>query len=461
MTTFLGHITLDSITKVLAYCHNYTIPYLSGRGLPAPHLQRLALWLNLPDDKLQTIRQHRFLAAHMILVQAADLLRHDNNLWFCSPFVEQWLQQEPFAQCQTFIEAIDRCSWKMVMERENLTACFDEAYSTFIRQSLARQQDAEGKPSDCFASWVSLSDVVWQLALPPALPPEWLFHLLQLGEWNPQEPLCISAITIAQARQHGYGINFIEQILSKVIPQGLTLSQQSQLLEWYLAAEQYQIQAAYLLSTAQPGQLAEIMANRRLARKIHRQISPRYALVSPALVTPLKRWLAKQDKYLQAPQVEEGEFNLEWESSAFNWLGLKLLIDLKELLALPMPAPHGLLDEVTAVLSPEEQTELSFTAHHIMGELKQAIRGKDAFFPAREAMPQRFSDQISQAIELESVLIIEYQALGEFKPSRRQIQPLRLENRGNLNYLFAYCYRAETNLTFRLDRITHLDSCSQ
>ncbi|MCB0010031.1 MAG: WYL domain-containing protein, partial [Anaerolineales bacterium] len=35
----------------------------------------------------------------------------------------------------------------------------------------------------------------------------------------------------------------------------------------------------------------------------------------------------------------------------------------------------------------------------------------------------------------------------------RRVQPLRLEKRGALYYLYAYCYRVEENRTFRLDRI--------
>lgn len=460
MTKLSGHITLDSITKVLAYCQYYSIPYLSGRGLPARHLQRLTLWLGIPANKLQTIRQHRFLAAHLILVQAANLLQHDNDLWFCSPFVEQWLQQTTVAQYQTLMAAIDRCCWKTVVEQENLSTCFDGAYATFVRQSLERQQHAAENQAGCPASWESFSEVEWQLSLPPNLPLERLFHLLQLGEWNPHEPLRISALTIARARQQGYGINFIEHQLSEAAQQALTQSQQAQLLSWYLAAAHYHVQAAYVLSTAQPDQLAEIMSNRRLSRQVHAQLSPRHALVSPALTTSLTRWLARQNKHLHAPNLKAGEVKNELDVSAFNWLGLKLLIDLKALLALPIPAPHGLLDEAAAALSPEEQTELAFTAQHIMAELKQAVRGKDAFFPAQEAVSQGLIDQIAQAIKTESALTIAYQALGEIKPSLRRIQPLRLESRGNLYYLHAYCYRAETNLTFRLDRVAYSDNSS-
>ena len=91
-------------------------------------------------------------------MQAAGLLQHDNNRWFCSPFVEQWLRQTMFAQYQTLIEAIDRCCWKTVVERENLSACFDGAYSTFVRQSLERQQTTNENQEVRYASWENISD---------------------------------------------------------------------------------------------------------------------------------------------------------------------------------------------------------------------------------------------------------------------------------------------------------------
>lgn len=456
MNKLLGQITLESCTKLLAYCQYYSIPYLSGRGLPASHLQRLTHWIGLPNMKIQSVRQHRFLAAHLVLMQAASLLQHDNNLWFCTPFVEHWIEQTPLEQYQSLISAIDRC-WKTIVEQENLTDCFDSAYSTFVRQSLERQQNTDEKRVLSYAAWEKMSDVEWQLTIPSRLPTSVLFHLLQLGDWNPQESLRISAISIAKARQHGYGINFIEPLLTEATQQVLTPTQQAQLLDWYLAAKNYQIQALYLLSTAQPGQLGEIMSNRRLARQIHEQISPRHAIISSSLITPLARWLVKQNKHLQAPILEDGEIKNKLHPSTFNWLGLKLLIDLKELLAIPFPAPNSLLDEAAGALTPEEQTDLAYMAQQIIHELKQAIRGKDAFFPTQEAISHEVIEQVSQAIETESALLIAYQALGEVKPCKRQIQPLRLESRGNLYYLYAYCYRAETNLIFRLDRITSLE----
>jgi len=238
--------------------------------------------------------------------------------------------------------------------------------------------------------------------------------------------------------------------------QSLPPAQQQQLLAWYLAANQYEIQAVYLLSVAQPHQLAEIMRSRRLSRCIHKQLSPRHAIVAPSLIQLLQKWLLKKNKYLHAPQPANDELRNEWSPSATHWLGLKLLLELKAFLSLPLPSPHGLLDEAAALLTPEEQTGLRFAAEKIIQELKQAIRGKDAFFPAQKPVPPSWVQTIKQAITDETPLHIAYQSLGDVKPSHRCIHPLRLDERGPLFYLYAYCTRAEANLTFRLDRISQI-----
>jgi hypothetical protein len=289
------------------------------------------------------------------------------------------------------------------------------------------------------------------------MPKTW-FYLLQIGEWDLQQTVCLTPLTIAQAKQRGYGPNFIEHQLVEATQQLLSSAQREQLLTWYLAADNYEVQAVYLFSSAQPDQLADIMKIQRLSRHIHQQISPRHAIVSPRLIQPLQRWLAKQNKFLQAPPLQNEATGNTRQDSAYTWLGLKLLVALKAFLALPIPSPHSLLDEVSAAISPEEQTELGFMVENVMQELKLAIRGKDIFLPALTAVPPQVLEKIQQAITAESALTIAYQALGDMKASFRRIQPMRLAQRGSLYYLYAYCYRTETNLTFRLDRIQQIES---
>ena len=456
MYELLGHITLASTTKVLAYFQYYTIPYISGRGLPATHLQQLTHWLSVPDKTVKTLRHHRFLAAHLVLLQAAELLAHHDNLWFCTRQVECWLQLTSYQQLQTFIDAIDRCSWTTIVQQEGLATCFDAAYSTFVRQSLCKQQTKTQTNAVQAAAWLNQSDKEWCLTLPRHLLPKTIYYLLQLANWDLQQTLHITPVTIAQAKRCGYGLNFIEHQLTTATQQLLSPSQQEQLLTWYLAADHYEIQSIFLFSTAQPQQLAEIMGIQRLSRHFHQQISPRHAIVSPLLIQPLQKWLTKQNKFLQQPQPYQEVIDGTSKDSAYTWLGLKLLIELKSLLSLSIPSPHGLLDEVTASLPPEEQAELGFIVDNIIQELKQAVRGQDAFIPTSTTVSSQLIEDITYAITTESAITIAYQALGDLKASYRQVQPLRLETRGNLHYLHAYCFRAETNLTFRLDRIHNL-----
>jgi predicted DNA-binding transcriptional regulator YafY len=76
--------------------------------------------------------------------------------------------------------------------------------------------------------------------------------------------------------------------------------------------------------------------------------------------------------------------------------------------------------------------------------------------PAQQPVSSTLIAALQQAIKQEGTVTISYQALGDRKATYREIQPLRLEQHGKLFYLYAYCYRAESNLTFRLDRIKEM-----
>lgn len=454
MHHLLGHITLNSITILLAYFHHYTLSYLSSRGLQARHLQRLSYWVQIPKQTMKTLRQHKFLMAHIVLMQAAELLEHDGHQWCCSLFVERWLQMSSTDQYQLLIDAIDDGSWDAILQKERWTTHFDGAYSSFVKQSLKRQQVSETLDIVEPAIWEEITQDRWLLWLPKNLSPERLFHLLQLGEWEPNQPLHMTSLTIAQAKQRGYTLAFIEQQLSEATHQPLSTLQKESLHNWYAEADDYHLQAVYLLHTKRPSQLSAIMTNRRLSACIYEQISPRHAIVSSAIKKPLQKWLQKQNKLLTS--YHDKSEALMWPAPAYSWLSLKLLIELKALLSLSIPAPYNLLSEIAGLLTETQQTELAFMAEDIIEELKQALKGKDAFLPAPYPVPDVTIAQVEQAIASETVMGITYQALGEQTPSHRRIQPVRLEKRGNLYYLFAYCYRAEANRTFRLDRITDM-----
>jgi len=102
------------------------------------------------------------------------------------------------------------------------------------------------------------------LQLPADIPPSILFDLLQLGHWQPDSrTLLCTPLTIASEPSAALGYDHICWLLETATQTPLATDRQDQLHSWLNRAHTYRLQGA-LLSTAQPGQLQAIYANRRL-----------------------------------------------------------------------------------------------------------------------------------------------------------------------------------------------------
>ena len=66
-------------------------------------------------------------------------------------------------------------------------------------------------------------------------------------------------------------------------------------------------------------------------------------------------------------------------------------------------------------------------------------------------------NRLETAISREQTISISYWALGQPEPQIHQVEPLRLQRRNQLLYMYAYSYRAEAYLTFRLDRVQQME----
>jgi predicted DNA-binding transcriptional regulator YafY len=114
------------------------------------------------------------------------------------------------------------------------------------------------------------------------------------------------------------------------------------------------------------------------------------------------------------------------------------------------------LDSLSPAIPPAQQATLSSLADQIIQQLQGAINGRDAFFPADQLPSAGLVDHIQQAVEHSSRLTFSYLPLNATAPKEHTVEPLRLEQRGRLTYLYAYSYRAEANLIFRLDRVKEI-----
>lgn len=449
-------LTPHSVTLVLAYLHHYTCKFFPGRCLSSTHLNHLANWLQTDKAGLRTAREHRPLATHLSLLLAAGLLDIDGGYWLCLPPAFTWLQSPHPTQIAILQRALPpHTDWESAWQRLSLSVTPLDL-TAYLQQTLERQYSS--LPSINLATWLKSSSVEeWLLHLPDNLPTWHLFHLLQLGHWTPHTPLRCTPLTLAKAALHGYSSHLVQNSIEQATGQSFTAEQTRQLMEWYSRQGSYQIRPVYLLSTKQAGQLSNIATSRRLRAHFHTQISPRHAIVSPHLIAPLTRWLGQQGFPLDAPTPPDESSTTETSHPAYTWLGIRLLIGLTNLIPLPFPPPYSTLQAAEAQLNDYQIAELETQAQTILESIRAAIRGRDVFFPPENPIPPQLITLVQEAIEHEYSLDITYQALGDHEPRYRRIEPLRLEQQGELYYLYAYCHRTEVNLTFRLDRIHRYD----
>jgi hypothetical protein len=444
-------ISPQTAALVLSYLHRHACPYLPGRHLAAGHLRNLATWIGAPAPELQSVRAHRPLAAHLMLLQAAGLLAADSGIWVCLPAVYTWLKMTHEEQVACLLKPLlEQDTWEARLSQYGLSKALPLDYTVYIRQSLTRQLAQTPAYGGQVIRQPATTDEEWRLLLPDTLSPWLLLHLLQLGEWTPGEALSITPLSLAAAAKRGYWPSMVESFLAAATGDYLDDADSLQLMEWVQRQEVYRLRRVWLLSTRQPEQLAAVAATRRLHDRFHEQISPRHAVVAPEIAESLQRWLARQGYPLDRPEPPGAKGNPHAE---YVWLGLKLLISLGELIPLPCPAPHSSLEAAAAQLTPAQQAELAFYVDEIIEGTRSALRGRDAFFPAREGTKSEYITAVRQALVEERPLLIRYQALGDTEARRRRIEPLLLEERGSLYYLHAYCYLAEANRVFRLDRL--------
>jgi hypothetical protein len=442
-------LTPYTITLSLAYCHYYTPNFLAGRCLPATHLRALAEWLGAPRPELRSARAHPLLAIHLALAQAAGLLNVSEGYWQVTPFTLAWLEADRLAQVESLSRALqEEIGWAGTLARLGLEEVFTIDFLAYVAQQLARQQTEPSPPAH--ATWQSATD--WQLHLSAALPPNLLFHLAQMGAWAPGHVWQATPLTISTAAQRGYSLTLMTAVLEKATGKSLSLARQQQLLAWYRQHDAVQVRPVYLLSVKEPAHLDAILAQRRWRRHLGKRLSRRQATISPALLPLLRRWLATQQISLDAPAVDLPTHEMAVDLG-YTWLALAVLMGLGQIIELSLAPPAETLFRLQDQLDPAQRADLEQKAQAILAGLRAAIRGRDGYFPQETGVAPEVVATIREAMAREQDLEITYQALGDVVARRRRVEPHRLEEGEQGQYLHGYCYLAQDNRTFRLDRI--------
>jgi hypothetical protein len=450
-------VTPLSIAKLLAYIQYYTPKRLPRGSLISPtHLRQLSSWIGLPQPAIRTLAKHKPLAASLVLLTTAKFLEVTTSTLCLLPATTTWLHASRIEQIECLLTAASREGmWQTAADKLRVAETMPYEYRIYIQQQLQRQSSYE-HPAPETAVWLpSPAQNTWALSMPDTLP-LWLHvDLRQIGIWQPDKPLLCTPATIGTALNNGYSLHMIQWLLETAIQQPLSAERTTQLITWQREAAAIKLRPVYLLSTNHPQKMANILRRKKLRKQIVDQISPRHAIVQPGIAHPLSRLFITDMTSL--PDAPDQKNNLAGnETTAQQWLALRIMVGLGELVPLPYPPPHGLLDTLAHTLSTYEKETMEQVAQQTLHALRDAIQGRDAFFPARHPINPDHLALIEDAINKEEMLTIQYQALGSYTSRSHQIDPFWIDKRGELYYLSAYSTLSESNLTFRLDRITEI-----
>ena len=425
MTTNHSPMTINSATLVLAYTQHYNCKFVPGRCLTDSHLRRLAIWVGHPDHELRSVRNHPALAVHLALLKAANLLMYNQMLWYLPPKAYQWLHQPSVDRISALLLPFETCQFEAATTDLGFSHLLTLDTKAYLQQQLSAEIHAHAQQKTVLAKWLTIQPECWQLSIPQKRSDSILFHLLQLGDWMPQQPLTITPDSIAQAIQQGYSLTHIQFLLGKATGTLLTNQQSGQLIDWFKRVKSIQLHPVYLLSVKKSEQLTHIIGNRRLYQLVQEQISPRHAIVSPAIQTPLQKWAVRHNYFLD--HFPETAATQDVDPTGYQWLGLKLLVSLGQIIPLPYPAPHAELAALSQQFAPEMLVQLSTLADQLLETMQSAISGRDAFFPADHSPTPHLLQQIKAAMQQPSLLDIFYRTLNAPEPKWHTIEPLRLE----------------------------------
>lgn len=447
-----------AIALTLGYFHYYTPARLAHTPAPAAaHLCRLSAWHSLhhPTGR-RALRRHRPLALQLALLHAAGLIDLHAPTIAPTPTAARWLRAPLPDQYQALLDTLDDPRrWAAHVNRLGLAEALPDHFAAWAGQFL-RRAAREPAPPPAPAP-LSHTPPHWQLRLHPDTPPDLLFDLLQLGRWQPLTRdggrLTLTSRTIAHAVQRGRGPEGILYALEAALRQPLDPQLRADLRHWARAARAYRLHTVCLLETTQDHHLQAVYSARRFRPYTLRRLSPRHAIVDPAIRLPLENWLATRGFALDTPDPLPPATPTAAPDPAYDWLALRVLLGLGDLIPLPIPPPHDPLAAAATRLPPAELGRLEEIARRLLADLRAVVRGRDAFYPATHALDPTLLQAIHHALRHGRPLHITYQTLGDPTPRLRRIRPHSLEQRGELHYLRAYCYLAEAELTFRLDRV--------
>jgi hypothetical protein len=310
------------------------------------------------------------------------------------------------------------------------------------------------------------------LTVSVGLPPASRFALALMTEESRDRAQRLTPRSLARALHRGHTVEGLVAFLEELATEPLHPAVLKALYTWAEAVEAITIAPALLLRVRDPALLQELSSIRRLRARLGETLSARAVTVEADQLEALVRHLERlgfyprverqaqegQARSLPLPQVgaDPGGRPSEGERTAMA-AALRLLVVLTDELSLELRAPHLLAQRWLEGL-PQAQRD---AARRQVQTVLDALRYRDVrrgFQDYRLPSPTApLLPELERAMAQGSTIEIDYHTAGRGHLLSRRVDPLRLEWRGGVPYLVAFCHLRQEPRTFRVDRIERIE----
>lgn len=229
------------------------------------------------------------------------------------------------------------------------------------------------------------------------------------------------------------------------------------LYRWAAAVARVRVRRITVLEADDAALLRDLTAERRIRETLLETLSARVVCVDASQLEALLRRLAYRGLY---PRLElpDPAPTLETEQSAEEriTLGAALTVyaTLVDRLSTDLRPPHTLAWAWRRRLTDAERDAVERQVKVLLDALRRATPA-----PAEDHLPRPTGETLTileRAIAEDASVEIRYYTAGRDHVSERRVDPLRLEWRGEVAYLIAYCHLRQAQRVFRVDRIEAL-----
>ncbi|MDY6876461.1 MAG: WYL domain-containing protein [Chloroflexota bacterium] len=268
---------------------------------------------------------------------------------------------------------------------------------------------------------------------------------------------------LLRALQRGHTVEGVLNLLERASGEPLPAPPLGALYRWADEFDRLTIRQTVLLQTRAPGLLRDLASQRHIRQTLGKTLNTHTIEVRADRLDALLRRLARRGIFphldlpsTDAPPALAGEGAEGQAERAAIAAALRIYAHLADTLGLPTRPAYALARRWSTGLplplrdTVDQTVERTLEALHRAAPPEMEDRLPKATGPLLESL--------EAAIREQTTVEIEYYTAGRAHHTTRRVEPLRLEWRGDVVYLIAYCHLRQDQRVFRVDRIGRIEN---